>query len=98
MEEPRNTNGFLGVVAGVLSIVLMLATLVVVIGWLSGDIRSWSMWLAWVPAIFLLPVTLIGLLLGAVVHGRVGTTICALQLILFLCVGSIVAGSDWGMI
>lgn len=97
MENPQSKNGIFNWASGALSLILLLITLIVLSGWISGDTQSWSMWLSWVPAILLLPIAVIGLLTAAFVHGRVGRTLCFLQVVVLLFLGSWVMGSDWGM-
>ena len=79
------------------SILLLTVTLVVLAGWVGGDERVWSKWLSWVPAAFLLPISLIGLMTCWWVHGRAASRVRAAHGLLSVFLLSWILGSDLGL-
>ena len=80
-----------------LCLVLLLALLVVLTGWVVGDVHGWSKWLSWVPAPILLALPLLGLVIGVISTGRFIKVARWLFLLLALFLFAWTFGVDWGI-
>jgi hypothetical protein len=79
------------------SMLLLLCGILILIGWIGGDIRGWSMWLSWVPAPAAFVLAFFGLLLLGTIHGRLAAVIRCGQILLVLFFLSWTFGTDWGL-
>ena len=100
METPdaERGHGVLGWAGLACSTLLAIVAIVVLAGWLGGDERAWSKWLSWVPAAFLVPLPLIGLLTCWWVHGSTASRVRVVHGVLAVFLLSWILGSDLGFL
>lgn len=93
----RPSRGWLEWSLLVLSTLVLMAGLLVLAGWIGGDVRSWSTWLSWVPAPVASVMVLFGLLLASGVSGHTGRVVRGGHLLLLVFFASWTFGIDLGL-
>lgn len=96
-HESRPRRGILGWVCAVLSCGILASVLVVLAGWIGGDLHAWSQQLSWVPPIMILLALLLCMLLASFVRYRFGRCLQEILVVFLLFAASWVLGTEWGM-
>ncbi len=81
-----------------LPVALLLVCLTVLVGWLVGDITPIFQWLSWVPAVAMIPITLLACLLSARGSRRGGVPLRLASWALFFFMLAWACGVDYGFL